>query len=586
MSASSNTTKLRFVRINDDKNPIEKWKDSHNLSNDYKNLRGAALVIPEGIVVIDFDGDNLNKDGVSQDEKIINYLLKKYKPYWVKSRKNHIHLYFKIPEELKIMNWPDYMTLGGFQVDYRVKGGLAIIKVANEVRECPCELTYEVLEQLPILPEICYPLYSNGNKNTSLIDMMDGDGRDNSIFNHIGIATGKYPNLDLRESILFVNNFIFKEPLQEYIVLDKIKRAKDKYMDISNNYLFFKDLDSFIQENDTKELKLVCLDDVKAEQPKWIWYPYIPLGTIVLLVGDPGIGKTYIALWIASILSNGGKFPFDTNNQNEDFGPSNIIFQNGEDGVSYTLKQRLELLRADSKHIFMIDESDNMFQLDDLLLFEESLKRLSPKLVIIDPIQRYIPNGKSMDKANDVRSTLSPIRDLAEKYNCTIIIIMHRNKGNKTPSLYRALGSIDFVGTARSMLTVEENNSKKYIHHTKSSMGIIGKSIQYEITNDGIEIKEAISPAELEDNQDRKLDKAIDFLKKSLKDGYMPSLELSYQAEEQEISKSTLKRAKKKLGIEVLQHNNKWYTCLNKDEVKKLEFKLKNEVVDNNEDKK
>lgn len=583
MSTSSNSTKLKFVRINDDKQPIEKWKDNINLSDNYTELRGASLVIPKGIVIIDFDGDNINKSGVSKDDGIANYILKEYKPYWVKSRKNHIHLYFKIPEGLDIKNWADYMTLGGFQVDYRVNGGLAVIKVANKVRECPCELTYDVLEQLPILPKICYPLYSNENKNNSLIDMADGDGRDNSIFNHIGIAKGKHPTIDLKEPILFINNFIFKEPLQEYIVLDKIKRAEDNYKNSPNSFQYFKNLDNFVQENKTKELKLICFDDVKTEQPKWIWYPYLPLGTIVLLVGDPGIGKTYIALWIASILSNGGKFPFDTNNQNEDFGPSNVIFQNGEDGVSYTLKQRLELLKADFKHIFMIDESDNMFRLDDLALFEESLKRLSPKLVIIDPIQRYIPEGKSMDKANDVRGTLSPIRDLAEKYNCTIIIIMHRNKGTKSPSMYRALGSIDFVGTARSMLTVEGNNSKKYIHHTKSSMGINGKSIQYEITNDGIEIIDAISPNELEENQDRKLDKAIDFLKKSLKDGYIASLELSYQAEEQEISKSTLKRAKKKLGIEVVQYDNKWYTCLNKEEAEKLKAQLKNEVIENEE---
>ena len=468
------------------------------------------------------------------------------------------------------------MSLGGFQVDYKTYGGLAAIKIANKIRERLCALTSDILEQLPILPPICYPLYNNINKKNSLIDMVEGDGRDNAIFHHIGIATGKYPNIDLKEAILFINNFIFKEPMQEYIVLDKIKRAKHKYMDISNNYLYFKELDSFIQENDTKVLKLVCLDDIKAEQPKWIWYPYIPLGTIVLLVGDPGVGKTYIALWIASVLSNGGKFPFDYDNQNEKFGPSNVIFQNGEDGVSYTLKQRLELLNADSKHIFMIDESDNMFKLDDLALFEESLKRLNPKLVIIDPIQRYIPDGKSMDKANDVRSALSPIRDLAEKYNCTIIIIMHRNKGSKSPSLYRALGSIDFVGTARSMLTVEEKNSIKYIKHDKSSMGVIGNSIQYEINNNGLEIIDVINPNELENNQDKKIEKAIAFLKSALKDGYMPSLELSYQAEEQEISKSTLKRAKKKLGIEVVQHDNRWYTCLNKEEAKKLEIKLKN----------
>ena len=38
----------------------------------------------------------------------------------------------------------------------------------------------------------------------------------------------------------------------------------------------------------------------------------------------------------------------------------------------------------------------------------------------------------------------------------------------------------------------------------------------------------------------------------------------------------SLKRAKKKLGIEVVQHDNRWYTCLNKEEAKKLEIKLKN----------
>lgn len=53
MSTSSNSTKLKFVRINDDKQPIEKWKDNINLSDNYTELRGASLVIPKGIVIID-----------------------------------------------------------------------------------------------------------------------------------------------------------------------------------------------------------------------------------------------------------------------------------------------------------------------------------------------------------------------------------------------------------------------------------------------------------------------------------------------------------------------------------------------------
>ena len=103
MSTTSIKNQLKYVETYGNKKPIkEGWRDEKNQVNDYKSLRSAALVIPNGIVVIDFDGDNINKNGIPQDEKIISYLLKKYKPYWTKSRKNHIHLYFRIPNGLEI----------------------------------------------------------------------------------------------------------------------------------------------------------------------------------------------------------------------------------------------------------------------------------------------------------------------------------------------------------------------------------------------------------------------------------------------------------------------------------------------------
>ncbi|HBR27912.1 MAG TPA: hypothetical protein DD789_00590, partial [Firmicutes bacterium] len=45
-------------------------------------------------------------------------------------------------------------------------------------------------------------------------------------------------------------------------------------------------------KNEFKPLtEIICLADVEAEEVEWFWYPYIPLGKITLVQGDPGDGK-------------------------------------------------------------------------------------------------------------------------------------------------------------------------------------------------------------------------------------------------------------------------------------------------------
>jgi len=52
----------------------------------------------------------------------------------------------------------------------------------------------------------------------------------------------------------------------------------------------------------TVEPNVICFDDIEAEAVDWLWYPYIPLGKLTLMQGDPGCGKTYIASAIASMV--------------------------------------------------------------------------------------------------------------------------------------------------------------------------------------------------------------------------------------------------------------------------------------------
>jgi len=54
---------------------------------------------------------------------------------------------------------------------------------------------------------------------------------------------------------------------------------------------------------------LVCMADVEPQEVDFLWLPYLPKGKLALLEGDPGLGKTYLALAIAAAVSRGFPLP-------------------------------------------------------------------------------------------------------------------------------------------------------------------------------------------------------------------------------------------------------------------------------------
>ena len=39
-------------------------------------------------------------------------------------------------------------------------------------------------------------------------------------------------------------------------------------------------------------LEVVKASEIEPKEVKWLWYPYIPVGKVTLLQGDPGDGKS------------------------------------------------------------------------------------------------------------------------------------------------------------------------------------------------------------------------------------------------------------------------------------------------------
>ena len=84
-------------------------------------------------------------------------------------------------------------------------------------------------------------------------------------------------------------------------------------------------------------LEVVKASEIEPKEVKWLWYPYIPVGKVTLLQGDPGDGKSKLMLSIAALLSKGEPLPFTETEENE---PVTIIYQTTEDDADDTVVPR------------------------------------------------------------------------------------------------------------------------------------------------------------------------------------------------------------------------------------------------------
>jgi len=139
--------------------------------------------------------------------------------------------------------------------------------------------------------------------------------------------------------------------------------------------------------------------DVIPLPTTWLWKPYFPKNAITGIDGEPGVGKSYLALCIAADLSQGrrpGPMRFGPQGT-----PQYTLWCTGEEDVARTLIQRLGKLGADQHYI----EFYNGLLNDDMMLshlgrFEATLQQLQPAFVVIDPLVAFIEGDKDINRAN------------------------------------------------------------------------------------------------------------------------------------------------------------------------------------------
>jgi len=321
------------------------------------------------------------------------------------------------------------------------------------------------------------------------------------------------------------------------------------------------------------ESKLLTLySDVSAVPVNWLWQPYIAIGKITLLQGDPGCGKSTMMMNLIAEMSKGGSTP----DGKEFDAPQRIIYQCSEDGAKDTIKPRLVAAGANCSNIAFIDEEINGgLTLDDERI-REAITEWRPRLVVIDPIQSYIGNDSDLQIAGRARKLMRRIGMWASTYNCAVVLIGHFNKKESAKDLYRGLGSIDVVAAARSVLQVEkrENDEEiRIVKQVKNSLDSKGADLLFEIRPStgfrwlGVSSDPAegnISTAErvFEKLPKNKHELAAILIKKALENGAVESMKIRRIMAENSIGDKTMNEVKTELGIKPYRKMNTWYWVL------------------------
>ena len=271
-------------------------------------------------------------------------------------------------------------------------------------------------------------------------------------------------------------------------------------------------------------------------------------------------------------LSTGGATP-----DGQAFGrPHKIIYQCSEDGAADTIKPRLEACGADCRNIaFINEEVYGGLTLDDERI-RDAIVECKPQLVVIDPIQSYIGNDSDLQIAVKARKLMRRVGLWASTYNCAIVMIGHLNKRESTKELYRGLGSIDVVASARSVLQVERDATDeniRYVRQIKNSLGPKGTDLSFEIRPDtgfrwlrtqlGTE-QPQMNPT-IEYLPRNKHELAAIVITRALKNGPIPSTDIRRLMTEYSIGEKTMNEVKAMLGIVSYRKMRKWYWKLPTD---------------------
>jgi putative DNA primase/helicase len=327
--------------------------------------------------------------------------------------------------------------------------------------------------------------------------------------------------------------------------------------------------------------RLVTLADVDPTEVEWLWPGRIALGKLTLLVSDPGEGKSFLSLDIASRVTRGVKWPDGSGYASL----GNVVLLSAEDDLSDTVRPRLDAACADVSRVVALEavvshdtKGEHNYGVDlarDLDMVEQAIAVDGCKLLIVDPVSAYMGDTDT-HKNSEVRRVLAPLSALAAKYMVAVLAVHHFRKGGEGNAKHRVTGSLAFIAASRAAWTVAPDRTdtagkRKLFLCIKNNIGPDQSGLSFVLTTKHADDKiphvewlagevtttadEALAEPRKTPGPDAEERKSAEgFLLAALADGPRQVKDIESEARDAHcISKRTLERARKALAVEAFQ---------------------------------
>lgn len=194
-------------------------------------------------------------------------------------------------------------------------------------------------------------------------------------------------------------------------------------------------------------------------------------GSLVLIGGDPGIGKSTLLLQVSGQLSQSGK---------------RVLYVTGEESADQ-VKMRADRLGV--KHL------DNLyvFPETDMTAIREAIANVKPDVVIIDSVQTMQEGdvASAIGSVSQVRGVTADLMNIAKTNNITIFIVGHVTKGGAIAGPKTLEHMVDTV----LYFEGDKHHSYRLLRAVKNRFGSTNELGIFEMVDRGL--KEVANPSEI-----------------------------------------------------------------------------------------
>ena len=280
----------------------------------------------------------------------------------------------------------------------------------------------------------------------------------------------------------------------------------------------------------------------------WLWPGWLPRGYITVLAGDPGRGKSALALILGGCLNGKRTWPDGSTKLT----PGNTLWIDTEEGQPLAW-ERASKWSLWQEYLFVPGQDGTERVRIDL---KGSAEQVGMRAIANNAVLVVIDCLRCAHQADEDSSAmtkfLTEFAAMARDYNLAILLIHHLRKRSQlegtSVTLDRLRGSTVIGATARIVWALDKPDEQANVVRLrviKSNLALPPPALGMSITEDGPVFEEAPEPHREPTAQEG----AEEFLQVHLQDRPQAAAELIEIAAQDGISRRTLFRAKKNLHI-------------------------------------